>query len=561
MIIYILGKMLGVEGALLLIPAVVSLIYGEKTGISFLAVAAVLGVIYLVLGRRKPKNNRIYGKEGFAVVGLAWVLWSLFGALPFVISGTVPNYVDAFFETVSGFTTTGSTILQEIESLPRGINFWRCFTHWIGGMGVLVFVMMVTSLDDENAMPLMRAEVPGPEADKLVPKARSTARILYQMYFALTAVEVVLLMFGGMNLYELTGIDFLSGNYSENGGNGFRRNLSQSSVKDAPWAITDSEYERWGAQVFSSAPVVASTFNPDIMRELGEFVAIEGLYIGYPIVWGPGLNTHRHAYNGRNGEYYSEDPVLSGVCVMEYAVGSRDNGLVAAAKHYAFNDQETNRQGVSPFMTEQRAREIELRAYQIAIEAVKYNYYDADTDVVRGLTESGQKSNGLCGLMTSYSKVGPVEATCSRGMLTDILREEWGFTGYAVSDLNDDEDLFSSIVYAGLTGYDNRSANPDGQTRLTAMGVQSDSGSTPSGSYFAGDKLMQEQVKQSLKNTLWVVANSNMMNLYSATTHKVSVMVWWRQAYIAAITVTAILTAGAAAMYVVSVIKGRKEKN
>lgn len=366
---------------------------------------------------------------------------------------------------------------------------------------------------------------------------------------------------GGMNLYELTGIDFLSGNYSENGGNGFRRNLSQSSVKDAPWAITDSEYERWGAQVFSSAPVVASTFNPDIMRELGEFVAIEGLYIGYPIVWGPGLNTHRHAYNGRNGEYYSEDPVLSGVCVMEYAVGSRDNGLVAAAKHYAFNDQETNRQGVSPFMTEQRAREIELRAYQIAIEAVKYNYYDADTDVVRGLTESGQKSTGLCGLMTSYSKVGPVEATCSRGMLTDILREEWGFTGYAVSDLNDDEDLFSSIVYAGLTGYDNRSANPDGQTRLTAMGVQSDSGSTPSGSYFAGDKLMQEQVKQSLKNTLWVVANSNMMNLYSATTHKVSVMVWWRQAYIAAITITAILTAGAAAMYVVSVIKGRKEKN
>ena len=110
--------------------------------------------------------------------------------------------MDAFFETVSGFTTTGSTILQEIESLPKGINFWRCFTHWIGGMGVLVFVMMVTSLGDENAMPLMRAEVPGPEADKLVPKARSTAKLLYQMYFVLTAVEVILLMFGGMNLYD-----------------------------------------------------------------------------------------------------------------------------------------------------------------------------------------------------------------------------------------------------------------------------------------------------------------------------------------------------------------------
>lgn len=230
MIIYILGKMLGVEGALLLIPAVVSLIYGEKTGISFLAVAAVLGVIYLVLGRRKPKNNRIYGKEGFAVVGLAWVLWSLFGALPFVISGTVPNYVDAFFETVSGFTTTGSTILQEIESLPRGINFWRCFTHWIGGMGVLVFVMMVTSLDDENAMPLMRAEVPGPEADKLVPKARNTARILYQMYFALTAVEVVLLMFGGMNLY-----DALVHSFSTAGTGGFSNRNSSVAFYDSAY--------------------------------------------------------------------------------------------------------------------------------------------------------------------------------------------------------------------------------------------------------------------------------------------------------------------------------------
>ena len=138
--------------------------------------------------------------------------------------------MDAFFETVSGFTTTGSTILQEIESLPRGINFWRCFTHWIGGMGVLVFVMMVTSLDDENAMPLMRAEVPGPEADKLVPKARSTARILYQMYFALTAVEVVLLMFGGMNLY-----DALVHSFSTAGTGGFSNRNSSVAFYDSAY--------------------------------------------------------------------------------------------------------------------------------------------------------------------------------------------------------------------------------------------------------------------------------------------------------------------------------------
>ena len=123
MIVYILGKMLGVEGAVLLIPALVSLIYGEKTGFAFVIVGAVLGGIFLVFGRKRPKNTRIYGKEGFVIVGLAWILWSLFGALPFYITGCIPSYIDAFFETVSGFTTTGSTILQEIESLAMGINF------------------------------------------------------------------------------------------------------------------------------------------------------------------------------------------------------------------------------------------------------------------------------------------------------------------------------------------------------------------------------------------------------------------------------------------------------
>ena len=166
MIFYILGKMMGVEGIVLLIPAFVSLLYQEKSGFSFLIVSAVLILIYFVLGRKEPKSKRIYSKEGFAIVGLAWLLWSAFGALPFVISGSIPHYIDAFFETVSGFTTTGSTILTEIEILPKGIAFWRSFTHWIGGMGVLVFVMMITSLDDDNAMPLMRAEVPGPEKDK-----------------------------------------------------------------------------------------------------------------------------------------------------------------------------------------------------------------------------------------------------------------------------------------------------------------------------------------------------------------------------------------------------------
>ncbi len=202
MIVYMIGRMLGVEGLLLLVPALVSFLYGEQSGIAFLLTAAILLVIFLLAGRKKPKDTSIYGKEGLALVGIAWIFWSLFGALPFFISGSIPDYLDAFFETVSGFTTTGSTILTDIEALPQGMLFWRALTHWIGGMGVLVFVMVLLSLDDDGSMYLMRAEVPGPEADKLVPKARSTARILYLMYLILTMAEVIFLLFGGMNLYD-----------------------------------------------------------------------------------------------------------------------------------------------------------------------------------------------------------------------------------------------------------------------------------------------------------------------------------------------------------------------
>ncbi|MSC84840.1 TrkH family potassium uptake protein [Eubacterium sp. am_0171] len=227
---FIIGKMLGVEGALLLLPAAVAFLYGEKSGLSFLMVSAVLLIIFLIFGRKKPGNKLIYGKEGLVIVGSAWILWSLFGALPFFISGCIPNYLDAFFETVSGFTTTGSTILTNIEALPMGMAFWRSLTHWIGGMGVLVFVMMLTSLDDESSMHLMRAEVPGPEADKLVPKARSTAKILYSMYFVLTAAEVVFLLFGGMSFY-----DALIHSFSTAGTGGF-------SNRNASIAYYDSAY-------------------------------------------------------------------------------------------------------------------------------------------------------------------------------------------------------------------------------------------------------------------------------------------------------------------------------
>ena len=202
MIIHIIGKMMGVEALLLLLPAFVGFLYGEESAVWFVVTAAVLAVFFLVALGTKPEDTKLYGKDGLFIVSSAWILWSLFGAMPFFLSGSIPNYVDAFFETVSGFTTTGSTILKDVEALPQCMLFWRSFTHWVGGMGVLVFVMVLTNLNKQNAIHLMRAEVPGPEKDKLVPKARDTARILYVMYFILTMVQVVLMMAGGMNLFD-----------------------------------------------------------------------------------------------------------------------------------------------------------------------------------------------------------------------------------------------------------------------------------------------------------------------------------------------------------------------
>ena len=199
---YILCRMLGVEAALLLVPVLVAVIYQEKCGIVFLIPIVILCLLFWVVGRKRPEHGQIYGKEGMVIVALAWILWSLFGAMPFTLSGYIPSYVDAFFETVSGFTTTGSSIITDVEVLPHCLLFWRSFTHWIGGMGVLVFVLVVTSLDRKNSMHLMRAEVPGPEKDKLVPKAMSTARILYGMYLTLTVIEMVFLVIGGMNLFD-----------------------------------------------------------------------------------------------------------------------------------------------------------------------------------------------------------------------------------------------------------------------------------------------------------------------------------------------------------------------
>lgn len=203
MMLFVIMNIARVEGALMLLPALVALIYGENTVAGKILIIVVLCIcLGSVFSRKRPKRSDIFVKDGLMIVGLAWVMFSLLGALPFYFTGAIPRFVDAFFETVSGFTTTGSTILTDIESLPYGIHFWRAFTHWVGGMGVLVFVMAVIPLAGSKSLNIMKAEVPGPTMDKIVPKTRQTAKILYLIYVALTVAEVVLLVLGGMPLFD-----------------------------------------------------------------------------------------------------------------------------------------------------------------------------------------------------------------------------------------------------------------------------------------------------------------------------------------------------------------------
>ncbi len=202
MIGYLLGVLMLIEAVLMLLPSAVALIYGESA-LPFLLAMAIMAAVFAPLVIFKPKNKKIYAKDGFVVVAAAWILMSVFGSLPFVFSGAIPSFIDALFETASGLTTTGASILTEIESLPRGILFWRSFTHWVGGMGVLVFMMAIlpSSAGGQN-IHLMRAEVPGPTKGKLVPKMRQTAIILYGIYFALTVLEFISLLICKMPVYD-----------------------------------------------------------------------------------------------------------------------------------------------------------------------------------------------------------------------------------------------------------------------------------------------------------------------------------------------------------------------
>ena len=209
MIVYMLGWICLFEAMFMALPLMVAVIYQEPAGWAYLMVLVLCAVLGLLLTRRKVKNRKIYGRDGLVIVAFCWIVLSIFGAAPFVISGEIPSFTDALFETISGFTTTGSSILNDVEALSRANLFWRSFTHWIGGMGVLVFILALLPIKAGGAgMYIMRAESPGPRVRKLVPKIKTTAMILYAIYFGMTVLQIILMLLAGTPLFDAMVLSF-----------------------------------------------------------------------------------------------------------------------------------------------------------------------------------------------------------------------------------------------------------------------------------------------------------------------------------------------------------------
>lgn len=264
--------MLIAEALLLLLPLGVAFYYHESgTPLTFLITAVLLLGLGLLMGVKKPRHRRIYAREGFVIVAVSWIMISVFGALPFLFAGAIPNPIDAFFETVSGFTTTGATILTEIESMPKSLLFWRSFTHWIGGMGILMFVLAFLPQHENQSAFIMRAEVPGPSKGKLVSKTMMTARILYGIYFFLTILEIIFLWAGGMPFFDSVTTAFATA-----GTGGF-------SVRNASIGAYDSLYAEVVISVFMLAfGVNFNLYFLLLMRQFGRAIKSEELrwYLG-----------------------------------------------------------------------------------------------------------------------------------------------------------------------------------------------------------------------------------------------------------------------------------------
>lgn len=341
----------------------------------------------------------------------------------------------------------------------------------------------------------------------------------------------------GRGFAAIDSINFPEGRYAENGPGTPIWEDNSSGEPQAPWKVPAPE----GGLSLGSFPtfsVIASTFSRELAYEYGRVLGNDAIFGEKPLLWLPGANLHRTAYAGRSEQYFSENPILTGIITMEAAYGAWQKGAIVTAKHFAFNDQEMHRSGVGTFQTEQRAREMELRGFQIAFEANKYN---------KPIEGERDFSGGMQGVMTSFSKLGGIECTVNEGLLSGILRGEWGYHGYIVSDLKDDLDLMPQAFLAGLGGYDWRTFEDDVEPYMDAEN-------------FKYDAELMQAIKDVVHEKLWVFANSSFMNRVNASTHSVWNMTWWRALYISGIVIFSVITAASVVLYVLSeVFKKRKE--
>lgn len=232
---FILGHIMIIEGILLLLPTITGMIYKEQEFKMYLLVAVLSFVIGRVIIIKKPESMVFYLKEGCVTTALSWILMSFIGCIPFVLTREIPSFTDALFETISGFTTTGASILSDVEALTHASLMWRSFTHWIGGMGVLVFLLTILSMTGGSSMNLMKAESPGPSVGKLVPKMRQTARFLYGIYFALTIAEFIALLIAGMPVFDSLNTAFAT---AGTGGFGIKGDSIASYNIEIKWIVT-----------------------------------------------------------------------------------------------------------------------------------------------------------------------------------------------------------------------------------------------------------------------------------------------------------------------------------
>lgn len=235
MILYIIGHLLRFEAIFMLLPTVTGFLYKEKQTYAFLGVALITFLIGLIITRFKPKDKQLFPKDGSVTVALGWIVLSLFGALPFTLGGDIPFYIDALFETISGFTTTGASVLSDVEAISHAGLMWRSFTHWVGGMGVFVFILSLMPMLSGSTMQLMKAESPGPSVDKFVPKVKDTAKLLYGMYLVMTIIPIILLLLTKMPLFDTLTLTFGT---VGTGGFGIKRDSLESYTSLQQWIIT-----------------------------------------------------------------------------------------------------------------------------------------------------------------------------------------------------------------------------------------------------------------------------------------------------------------------------------